>query len=165
MDSHTTCPAFKTRWLRYTFYRTSDWPPPHQHHQFVWMAGEGFPDRVRSKILEWVIVYSSVALYINGYHKDRSAPCLYTVTGWGVMSCVCSMVFLCGSTLVKVSLLQEVTDVIWPQMFKSDVKPEQIPVWRSESIGSTKTDRLVSVTVGVSCPVSAAWHSRCLKAM
>ena len=27
--------------------------------------------------------------------------CLYTVTGWGVMSCVCSMTFLCGSTLVK----------------------------------------------------------------
>ena len=44
--------------------------------------------------------------------------------GWGFMSCVCGMVFLCGSTLVKVPLLQTAagTDVIGPQMFKSDVK-------------------------------------------
>ena len=32
--------------------------------------------------------------------------CLYTVTGWGVVSCVCGMTFLCGSALVKVPLLQ-----------------------------------------------------------
>ena len=48
---------------------------------------------------------------------------LYTVTGWGVVSCVCGMTFLCGSTLVKVPLLQAGTVVIWPQMFQSDVKP------------------------------------------
>ena len=41
------------------------------------------------------------------------------------MSCVCGMAFLCGSTLVKVPLLQAGTVVIWPQMFKSDVKPKQ----------------------------------------
>ena len=50
-----------------------------------------------------------------------SAPCLYTVTGWGVMSCVCGMAFLCGSTLVKVPLLQAGTVV----MLKSDIKPKQ----------------------------------------
>ena len=35
-------------------------------------------------------------------------PCVYicTVTGWGVMSCVCGIAFLCGSTLVKVPLQQ-----------------------------------------------------------
>ena len=27
-------------------------------------------------------VYSNVTFHINGYHNDRSAPCLYTVTGW-----------------------------------------------------------------------------------
>ena len=32
--------------------------------------------------------------------------CLYAVTGWGVMSCVCGLTFLCGSTIVKVPLLQ-----------------------------------------------------------
>ena len=42
-----------------------------------------------------------------------SALCLYTVTGWGVMSCVCSMAFLCGSTLVKIPLLQADTVAIW----------------------------------------------------
>ena len=51
---------------------------------------------------------------------------LYTVTGWDAMSCVCCMVFLCGSTLVKVPLLQSGTVVVWPKiMFKSDVKPER----------------------------------------
>ena len=37
-----------------------------------------------------------------------SAPCLYTVTRWVVVSCVCGMAFMhmCGSTLVKVPLLQ-----------------------------------------------------------
>ena len=38
--------------------------------------------------------------------------CLCTVTGWGVMSYVCGMAFLCGHTLVKVQLLQAGTVVI-----------------------------------------------------
>ena len=33
-------------------------------------------------------------------------PCLYTVTAWGVISCVYGMAFLCDSTLVKVPLLR-----------------------------------------------------------
>ena len=44
------------------------------------------------------------------------------VTGCGVMSWVCSLTFLCGSTLVKVPLLQAGTIAIWSQMFKSDNK-------------------------------------------
>ena len=44
-----------------------------------------------------------------------SALCLHTVMGWDVMSCVCSMAFLCGSTLVKVPLLQIGTIAIRPQ--------------------------------------------------
>ena len=50
------------------------------------------------------------------------------------MSCVCCMAFLCGSTLVKVPLLQTSTVAIWPQMYKSDVKPKQtkvIPIWQT----------------------------------
>ena len=42
----------------------------------------------------------------------RVAECLYTVTGWGVMSCVCGMAFLSGSTLVIVLLLQAGTVAI-----------------------------------------------------
>ena len=72
--------------------------------------------------IKWVAVYSRVTFHINEYHNDRSAPCLYTVTGRGVMSCVCGMAFLCGSTLAKVPLLQAGTVAIWPQMFKTDVK-------------------------------------------
>ena len=53
------------------------------------------------------------------------ALCLYTVTGWGVMSCVCVMAFQCGSTLFKVPLLQAETVAICPQMFDSDVNPQQ----------------------------------------
>ena len=78
----------------------------------VWKVGEGFHGRVLPKILKWLAMYSSVTFHIKGLNRDRSAPCLYIVTGWGVMSCVCSMAFLCGSTLVKVPLLQAGTVVI-----------------------------------------------------
>ena len=76
----------------------------------------------------------------------KGRPCVYTVTGWGAMSCVCGMVFLCGSTLVKVPLLQAGSVVIWPQMFKSDVKRKRtniifnildhtlmLPMWSRQS--------------------------------
>ena len=69
----------------------------------VWKVGEGFLGRVVTKTLKWVVVYSSVTFHIN-----------VSVTGWGVMSCVCSMAFLCGSTLVKVPLLQAGTVAVWP---------------------------------------------------
>ena len=53
---------------------------------------------------------AKVAKYIAS--NSFSASCLYTVTGWGVMSFVYSMAFLCGSTLVKVPLLQASTMAI-----------------------------------------------------
>ena len=75
-------------------------------------------------ILWWDMVSCPVSVHCEGLGYD--VLCLYTtVAGWGVMSCVCGMTFLCGSTLVKVPLLQAGTVVIWPQMFKSDVKPKQ----------------------------------------
>ena len=81
-----------------------------------------------SELQAGYIVYSSVMFHIN---SDRSALCLYTVTGWGVMSGVCGMAFLCGSTLVKVSLLQAGTVVIWPHMFQSDIKPKHTALMAS----------------------------------
>ena len=72
--------------------------------------------------------------HINGCHNDRSVPCLYTVTGWCAMSCVCGMAFLFGSTLVKIPLLQAGTVVIWPQLFTSDVKPQQTDTWGSWAV-------------------------------
>ena len=59
------------------------------------------------------------------------ALCLYTVTGWGVMSCVYGMAFLCGSTLVKVPLLKVGTITIWPQMLKSNIKQQQTNKYKS----------------------------------
>ena len=46
----------------------------------------------------------------------REDVCMYTLTWWSVMHCVCGMAFQCGSTLVKVPLLQACTIVIWPQI-------------------------------------------------
>ena len=60
----------------------------------VWKVGEGFADRVWPTTLKWVVVYSSVTFHIYGDHNERSTLCLFTVTGWGVMSCVCGMTFL-----------------------------------------------------------------------
>ena len=54
----------------------------------------------------WIIQQQvdPVSVYCDGV--GCRVLCLYSVTGWGVMSCVCGMAFLCGSTLVKVPLLQ-----------------------------------------------------------
>ena len=60
------------------------------------------------------------------------------------MSCVCGMPFLCGSTLVKASLLQAGTVALWPQMFKSDVKPKQTNKSRQRD---SKTEREVYVPI------------------
>ena len=68
---------------------------------FMWKVEEGFRDQAPLQTLKWVVVDSSVMFHINGLLNDRSAPCLYIVTGWGVMSCVCGMKYKCGSALVK----------------------------------------------------------------
>ena len=65
MDSHTTGPAFKTRWLRYTFYRASDWLPPWQHHRversMVCVEGRG---RIsRSGLIQVIKMGSCVGLF------------------------------------------------------------------------------------------------------
>ena len=59
----------------------------------VWKVVERFPDRFRPKTLKWVVVYPSVAFHINGWHKDSSVLCLYTMTRLGVMLCVCGMAY------------------------------------------------------------------------
>ena len=44
MDLHTTGPRFKTRWVRYTSYRTSDWLPSYQYKvelSLVCVKGQG----------------------------------------------------------------------------------------------------------------------------
>ena len=45
--------------------------------------------------------------------------------GMSVMSCVYNMTFLCGSTFVKVPLLQAGTVTIWAPMFENDVQEKQ----------------------------------------
>ena len=69
------------------------------------------------------------------------------------MCCVCGMPFLCGSTLVKASLLQAGTIALWPQMFKSDVKPKQTNRDR-QSDRQRQQDRERGL-----CPHHAGYHS------
>ena len=54
-----------------------------------------------------------------------SAPCLYTVTGWGVMSVSAAWHFCVAAHWYQVPLLQAGTIVIWSQMFQSHAKPNK----------------------------------------
>ena len=47
-------------------------------------------------------MYSSVTFYTNVQQNDRLALGLFTVTGEGVISLICSIAFHCGSTTVTV---------------------------------------------------------------
>ena len=61
------------------------------------------------------------SMFLTYTKHARNLPVVCQYVGWRAMSHVCSMTFLCGSTLVKVPLLQAGTVVIWHLMFKSDV--------------------------------------------
>ena len=71
MDSHTTGPGFKTRWIRYTF---SELLTDYHHgsiirlsvRRCVWKVGERFSVGVELKTLKWLVVYISETLHING---------------------------------------------------------------------------------------------------
>ena len=59
---------------------------------FIFQDDNARPHRTRivENFTERKVVMTT---HINGKHSDRSALCLYTLTGWGVMSCVCGMVY------------------------------------------------------------------------
>ena len=128
MNLLTIGPGFKTRLVRYfppSFWLITTIPKLVEHSQ-VCVEGRG---RISRSGHTQDIKMGSCVFQCDVPHKwiaqQQVALCLYTVTEWGVMSCVCGMTFLCGSTLVKVPLLQAGTVAIWPQMFKSDVEPKQ----------------------------------------
>ena len=104
MDSPTTVPGTLSTTLLADYHHTSIIELSVCGSE--WKVGEGLPDRARSKAKKMVVVYSSETFNINRWLNGKSALCLYIVMRWGVISCVCGMAFLCGSTLVKVSLLQ-----------------------------------------------------------
>ena len=127
--SHTTGPGFKTP-VGTVLFLPSFWLsttiPASWRCAFASVYGR-LGKYVWPKILNSVVV---LVWRSKSMDSTTTAPCQYsTVTGWGVMSCVCGMAFLCGNTLVKVPLLQVGTVAIWPQMFKSDFKPQQT-AWR-----------------------------------
>ena len=146
MDSHTTGPGFKTWSVRYFLlsFRLTTTIPESVERSLLWVEGRGTISRSG---LTQDIKMGSCAFHINGQHSDRSTPCMYTVTGWSAMSCVCSMTFLCGSTLVKVPLLQASTVVIWPQMFKSDVKPKQTNIYQRAKISRSRNEWNIKYTI------------------
>ena len=88
MDWHNTVPGFKTLKVWYTFYRASDWRPPHHHHKFsirwcVWKVEEGFSNRVWPKTSKLVAVYSSVTFHINAQQQVGPVSILW----WVGVSC------------------------------------------------------------------------------
>ena len=131
LDLHTTGPGFKAQWEQYTFYGASDWLPPYQYHKversLVCVEGRG---RICQLCLTQDIKMGSCIFQCDLPHQWIAQRQVHPVSvyfdrvGSRVMSCVCGIAFLYGSTLVKVSLLQAGTVAIWPQMFKCDVKPQ-----------------------------------------
>ena len=112
-----------------TFYWASDCWPPWQHQverSLVCVEGRG---RISRPGLTQDIKMGSCVFQCDVPHQwiaqRQVSPVSVYCDGVGVVPCVCGMAFLCGSTLVKVPLLQAGTVVIWPQMFQSDVKPKQ----------------------------------------
>ena len=79
-------------------------------HWCVWKVEEGFPDRVQPETLKWVVVYSTVSFPNQWIAQRQVGPVSVYCDGVGCR--VCSMSFLCGSTLVKVPLLHAGTVVI-----------------------------------------------------
>ena len=56
-------------------------------------------------------VFQSNAPHQMIVQNDRLALCLYTVTGWGVMSCGFSVPFMFGSTMFKVPTSRHCCDM------------------------------------------------------
>ena len=70
-------------------------------------------------------MYIYIHTHCNRY-SDRSALCLYAVTGWGAMSRVCGMAFtvwqhICQSTTATSTHCRDMTSVF----LKGDVKPKK----------------------------------------
>ena len=62
---------------------------------------------------------------------------------WGVLPCVCSLAFQCGSTLVNVPLLQASTAVIWKIKFllcKRLINYDQKELWLIVTFSLHRTD-------------------------
>ena len=118
-------PVQKDKDIRIKSYRASQWLPQFQHHKVErWLVCVDGHGRISQSGLTEDIKMGSCVFQCDFPHQWTL--CLYTVTGWSVISCVCcGMAFLCGSTLVEVSLLQAGSVATWPQMFISYVKPHQ----------------------------------------
>ena len=112
MDWHTTGPGFETRLVRYFLpsFQLTTTIPELVERLLVCVEGRG---RIsRSGLTQDIKLGSCDVPQQWIENNDRSAPCLYTVMGWGVMSYVCDIEFHSGSTFVKVPLLQAGTVAI-----------------------------------------------------
>ena len=56
---------------------------------FISQDDDAFMTRIVENFHERKVVMTT---HINQWHGDMSAPCLYTLKGWGDMHCVCGMV-------------------------------------------------------------------------
>ena len=141
----------------------------------MYVEGRGrLPALVWPKPLKRVVVYSSdVPHQLTA--QQQVGPVSVYYAGWGVMSFVCGLAFLCHIELVKKPMLQAGTTAIWPQMFKSNVKPQQTNmnsgyVWRHllsflfiiNGRLDTKNDNMLSLCMIEArlCLIENSWNSR-----
>ena len=135
---HTTCLGFNSQWLRYTFYRASHWLPLYLHNKVerLLVCAEGWR-RISRLDLTKDIKMSSCVFQCNVPHQwiaPRQVGRVSVYCDWEgchalslphgisvwqhIGQDVCSMTFLCSSTLVKVLLLQVGTVEILPNVYK-----------------------------------------------
>ena len=128
MDSHTTGPGFKTRWVRYTFYRASDWLPPYHHHKFerslVCVEGrEGFPGRVLPKTLQAGIVVIWPQIFKSDIKHKQTNPSLFPRSSDLCSEAVVDAV-LKTCIFIQCSYLMPLCVAIWIGIVKKPVAPK-----------------------------------------
>ena len=107
IDSHTTCPGFKTRMVRYIVPNFRLTTTISVSVQFSSLCVEGQGRISRSGLTQDIKMGSCVLpFHINALWIAQQQ------VGPVSVYCVCGMAFLCGSTLVKVLLLQAGTVAI-----------------------------------------------------
>ena len=116
MDSHTIGPGFKTQLVRYFLA---------VERLLVCEESRGRISRsglTQNRVFQCDVPHQSIT---QRQVSPASSTVKDTVPGWGVMSCVCGMAFLCGSTLVKVHCYKQATSRYDLRCFKATLNPKQ----------------------------------------
>ena len=107
MDSHTTGPGFKTRYFLSNFRLTTTIAASYRWAFVAWcVCVEGRRRISHSGMAQHIKIGSCVfqcGIITSMNCTATGRPCVCLFTGCVVVSCVCGIAFLCGSTLVEVA--------------------------------------------------------------